>query len=192
VPPAPAYPHFLKTLRVHAAEVDAFFDEWVERWRAEWPDFGRVLAVDGKALRTHARPRKKGAPAPPDGVWRVRGRTGDAEVPVPGVALRGRGRGSGDVRGEGVGAGAAGVDRRIFTPLARASYAWKRLYKKRTGVERVNRRLDVSFGFERPFIRGLGKRRRRMGLALGVMLAMARGRVKEKPREKRRSLVQAA
>ena len=25
-----------------------------------------------------------------------------------------------------------------FTPLARSSYAWKKLYKKRTAVERVN------------------------------------------------------
>ena len=41
--------------------------------------------------------------------------------------------------------------------LARSSYAWKREYKKRTSVERVNSRLDVSFGFERHFIRGLKK-----------------------------------
>ena len=46
-------------------------------------------------------------------------------------------------------------DRRVFTPLARSSYAWKRAYAKRTAVERVNGRLDVSFGFERHFIRGL-------------------------------------
>jgi hypothetical protein len=36
-------------------------------------------------------------------------------------------------------------DRRIFTPLARSSYAWKRVYQKRTAVERVNSRLDASF-----------------------------------------------
>lgn len=39
-------------------------------------------------------------------------------------------------------------DRRIFTPIDRASYKWKREYNKRTAVERVNSRLDVSFGFE--------------------------------------------
>jgi hypothetical protein len=59
-------------------------------------------------------------------------------------------------------------------------------------VERVNSRLDVSFGFERHFIRGLKKMRLRCGLALMVILAMALGRVKEKQREKLRSLVKAA
>ena len=37
-------------------------------------------------------------------------------------------------------------DRRIFTPVARSSYSWKRVYKKRTAVERVN-----------PAIRGTGR-----------------------------------
>ncbi len=48
-------------------------------------------------------------------------------------------------------------DPRIFTPVARSSYKWKELYKMRTATERVNSRLDVSFGFERHFIRGQRK-----------------------------------
>jgi hypothetical protein len=83
-------------------------------------------------------------------------------------------------------------DRRVFTPLARSSYAWKRTYAKRTAVERVNGRLDVSFGFERHFIRGLVKMKVRMGLALVVMLTMALGRVKEKRKALMRSLVRVA
>lgn len=83
-------------------------------------------------------------------------------------------------------------DRRIFTPLARSSYAWKRIYKKRTSVERVNGRLDVSFGFERHFIRGLKKMELRCSLALLVMLAMAKGHVKENRPEMVRSLVRIA
>jgi len=83
-------------------------------------------------------------------------------------------------------------DRRIFTPVARSSYKWGNLYKKRSAVERVNSRLDVSFGFERHFIRGLKKMRLRCSLAFLVMLSMALGRVKEKQKEKMRSLVQAA
>ena len=83
-------------------------------------------------------------------------------------------------------------ERRIFTPLPRDSYKWEDIYKKRTSVERVNGRLDVSFGFENHFIRGQQKMRMRMGLALCVMLAMAVGRIKEKEREKMRSLVQCA
>jgi hypothetical protein len=83
-------------------------------------------------------------------------------------------------------------DRRIFTPLARSSYAWKRIYRKRTSVERVNGRLDVSFGFERHFIRGLKKMELRCSLALLVMLAMAKGHVKENRPGMVRSLVRIA
>src|SRR5208337_2444144 len=68
-----------------------------------------------------------------------------------------------------------GSDVRTFCPVARSSGKWERLYKGRTAVERVNARLDVSFGFERHFIRGLAKMRLRCGLALAVMLAMALG-----------------
>ena len=83
-------------------------------------------------------------------------------------------------------------DRRVFTPVARSSYKWESLYKKRTSVERDNSRLDVSFGFENHYIRGLKKMQLRMGLALCVMLAMALGRIKENQKDKMRSLVKAA
>ena len=82
-------------------------------------------------------------------------------------------------------------NRRLFTPLARGSYAWQREYKKRTSVERVSSRLDVSFGFEFHFIRGGKKMRARMGLVLVVMLAMAVGWIQSGEVEKMRSLVQA-
>ena len=58
--------------------------------------------------------------------------------------------------------------------------------------ERVNSRLDVSFGFERHFIRGLKKMRLRVGLAMVVMLAMALGRIREKRKELMCSLLQVA
>ena len=80
-------------------------------------------------------------------------------------------------------------DRRIFTPIDRASYKWEREYDKRTAVERVNSRLDVSFGFEWHTIRGMAKMKMRCGLALCVMLVMALGRIKENQAEKMRSLV---
>jgi hypothetical protein len=83
------------------------------------------------------------------------------------------------------------IDRRIFTPVSRSSYAWERDYKKRTAVERVNSRLDVSFGFEKHFIRGQKKMEMRVGLALCVLLAMAVGRIKEKRQELMRSLVKS-
>lgn len=83
-------------------------------------------------------------------------------------------------------------DRRVFTPVARSSYKWKTLYKMRTSVERVNSRLDVSFGFEKHYIRGLGKMQVRVGLAFCVMLAMAVGKIKENKLEQIRSLVKVA
>jgi len=83
-------------------------------------------------------------------------------------------------------------DRRVFTPVARSSYKWQDIYRKRTAVERVNSRLDVSFGFEHHFIRGLAKMEVRMSLAMLVMLGMALGRIKEKRKEDMRSLVKAA
>jgi hypothetical protein len=81
---------------------------------------------------------------------------------------------------------------RIFTAVARSSYMWKTIYKKRSSVERVNSRLDESFGFEKHFIRGIKKMKLRCCLALMVMLAMAYGRVKEKQTDRIRSLVQPA
>ncbi len=83
-------------------------------------------------------------------------------------------------------------DRRRFGPLPRSTYKWTSEYKKRTAAERVNSRLDVSFGLERHYIRGLAKMKFRCGLALIVMLAMALGRIKQNQSEHLRSLVQAA
>jgi len=81
------------------------------------------------------------------------------------------------------------TNRRVFTPLARDSKAWTREYKHRTAVERVNSRLDVSFGFERHYIRGMNKMKARAGLALLVMLGMALGWIRAGQRERIRSLV---
>jgi hypothetical protein len=84
------------------------------------------------------------------------------------------------------------VNRRIFTPLARSSYSWKRIYKMRTSVERVNSRLDVSFGFENHYIRGIKKMKARCGLTLCVILSMALGRIKENRKDLMRSLIKSA
>lgn len=80
-------------------------------------------------------------------------------------------------------------DRRVFTPMARSSYAWAREYKHRTAVERVNSRLDVNYGFEQHTIRGLTKMKMRVGMAFIVMLSMALGHIKEKRNELMRSLI---
>ena len=83
-------------------------------------------------------------------------------------------------------------DLRLFTPVARSSRKWETLYNKRTSVERVNSRIDVSFGFEHHYIRGHAKMKLRCGLALSTMLAIAVGRLKQKQPELMRSLIKAA
>jgi hypothetical protein len=66
------------------------------------------------------------------------------------------------------------------------------LYKKRTAAERVNSRLDVSFGFEYHTIRGQKKMSLRVNLALCIMLALAVGWTREKKPELIRSLIKTA
>jgi hypothetical protein len=53
------------------------------------------------------------------------------------------------------------TDPRVFTAIDRSSYKWEKLYHKRTSVERVNSRFDVSFGFEKHTIRGKAKMKAR-------------------------------
>ena len=84
------------------------------------------------------------------------------------------------------------TDRRIFVPIARSSYKWQRIYNGRTSVERVNSRIDLSFGFEHHFVRGKAKMTLRVGLALIVMLSMALARIKRDQMEDMRSLIKQA
>jgi hypothetical protein len=63
------------------------------------------------------------------------------------------------------------------TSLAHSSYKWQTMYNKRSSVERVNSRLDESFGFEKHFIRGINKTQARCGPALIVILGIAQDRV---------------
>ena len=83
------------------------------------------------------------------------------------------------------------IDRRIFTPIDRASYKWKENIIK-TIHRKGQQRLDESFGFEKHHIRGKKKMEIRCGIALCVMLAMAVGRIKVKQADKMRSLVKSA
>lgn len=68
-------------------------------------------------------------------------------------------------------------DRRIFTPVARNSHKWKRLYKKRTGIERINGRIDRDYKFEKHTIRGLKKMTMFLTVTFLVYMGMAKGKV---------------
>ena len=69
------------------------------------------------------------------------------------------------------------ADRRIFTPTPHGSPSWRRGYVRRNALERINARLDNSFGFERHYIRGKAAMTTRVGLALSIMMALALGHV---------------
>ena len=83
----------------------------------------------------------------------------------------------------------AGADRRMFTPTPWGGPSWRRGYNRRGALERINARLDNSFGFERHFVRGRARMRARLGLALAVMMALALGSVAAGRPERMRSLV---
>ena len=83
------------------------------------------------------------------------------------------------------------VDRRVFTPTPHGSPSWRRGYKRRAALERINARLDNDFGFERHHIRGHAAMKTRVGLALAIMMALALGHVMEGRPGQMRSLVGA-
>ncbi len=59
VAPSWVYSRFLKKLYKETEKVEAIFDRLVEQAKAMLPGFGEVLAIDGKAIDTHAKPRKQ-------------------------------------------------------------------------------------------------------------------------------------
>jgi len=82
-------------------------------------------------------------------------------------------------------------DERVFLPIARDSDKFKRVYKGRTAVERLNGRLDRDYMFEDHCIRGLKKMTLMVGLSMIIMNGMAIGKLKN-GKEKIRSLKNAA
>ena len=82
-------------------------------------------------------------------------------------------------------------DERVFLPIARDSIKFKRLYKGRTAVERLNGRLDRDYMFEEHCIRGLKKMKLMVGLSMIIMNGMAIGKIKN-GKEKIRSLKNTA
>ena len=69
-------------------------------------------------------------------------------------------------------------DERVFLPIARDSHKYKRLYKGRTAVERLNGRLDRDYVFEEHCIRGLKKMTLMVALSMIIMNGMAVGKIK--------------
>ncbi len=69
------------------------------------------------------------------------------------------------------------TDKRIFTKVARNSKKWKRLYAMRSGIERINGRIDRDFKFERHTIRGLEKMEMFLTVTFLVSLTLAKAKI---------------
>ncbi len=82
-----------------------------------------------------------------------------------------------------------GEDIRRHPPIPRESKKWKRLYKMRTAVERVNSRVKGLLGLGEITLRGIKKVTVRSALSLLIMLAAAVSLAKEHKYQEIRSLV---
>lgn len=74
-------------------------------------------------------------------------------------------------------------ERRIFTPVSRQSHKWKRLYNERSGIERINGRLDRDYKFENHTIRGLKKMDMFLAVTFIVYLGMAKAKIERGRKE---------
>ena len=79
-------------------------------------------------------------------------------------------------------------DERIFTPIARDSKKWKRLYNRRTALERINGRIDRDFNLENNKVRGLKKATVMIDIMMIGMMDLAKGHIINKQEEKIRKL----
>ena len=79
----------------------------------------------------------------------------------------------------------------IFTPTPHGNPIWKRGYKRRNALKRINSRLDNRFGFELHYLRSQTRMQPRVGLALTGMMALAVGHIRAGRPEQMRSLVGA-
>ncbi|MDE6433410.1 MAG: hypothetical protein K2L07_04200 [Lachnospiraceae bacterium] len=61
--------------------------------------------------------------------------------------------------------------------MARNSHKWKRIYKKRTGVERINGRIDRDFQFERHTIHDLLKMTMFLTATFLIYMAMVKSKI---------------
>lgn len=73
-------------------------------------------------------------------------------------------------------------DPRRFPPVARESYKFKKMYKTRTAVERVNSRLDSGLGLDMKKVRSL--KRQELFVSMGLIVMLTSALVQVRQREK--------
>ena len=67
IPPSYVYTRFLQSLYECQDLVDRMFNDLVAELQELLPDFGNILAIDGKAIESHGNPRGEDADNRPDG-----------------------------------------------------------------------------------------------------------------------------
>jgi hypothetical protein len=72
-----------------------------------------------------------------------------------------------------------------------SSYKWKRIYKKRSAVERVNSRIDNVLGFENHKLRGIKKVSLKLLISFCILLSMAKGKIKNNQKDSMRHFLKA-
>lgn len=72
---------------------------------------------------------------------------------------------------------------RIFPKISRTSMKYKRIYKRRTAVERMNGRLDRDYLFENHTIRGLAKMTLYVNMSFIISLGFAKGKILAETKE---------
>ncbi len=77
---------------------------------------------------------------------------------------------------------------RVFTEIARDSRKWKRIYQKRTALERINGRMDRDFNLENNKVRGLKKAQVMIDIMMIGMLGLAKGHIINKQEDKIRKI----
>lgn len=77
---------------------------------------------------------------------------------------------------------------RYYTAIPRETKKWKRLYRKRTSVERINSRVKGLLVLDFTTWRGKAKAELRAGLSLIAMLAVAVSMIKQKKAERMRMI----
>ena len=63
--------------------------------------------------------------------------------------------------------------------LPRNSKKWKRLYEKRSGIERMNGRIDRDFKFEKHTIRGIKKMKLFLSVAFIIKLVYTKAKIEQ-------------
>jgi hypothetical protein len=203
VPGEDALGRFLAKLVAHEDLVEACFESIMEKLRQLLPGFGKNLVVNSTDIKAFSNGRRR-LKSDPDARWGTPtcscglemafwGRDGNyLKYRCPPAAGKGVCRDLSPCTHSAYGYVLKlpiKDDIRRHPPVPRETKKWKRLYRLRTSIERVNSRLKELLGLGRITLRGMAKILLRSLLSLLVMVAAAVGMAQRHRFREVRSLV---